>query len=350
MRVKRNFAAFLWAFCLLAMSVFSDPGAMRVSASDKELVALGGLFGVNVKTDGVLVTALSPFESEGRVVSPGEDAGLIPGDDILKINGIEVSGAQMLAQAIAASGGEATDLTVRRENRETTLSLTPLRADADGIYRAGIYVKDRMVGVGTMTFYDPENGTFAGLGHGICDTETETLLPVKNGEINRVKLDQVVKGQSGSPGELQCSFTGGVIGQVLSNHLTGVYGTLKAPPDFGKAYPVAAKDEVRLGAAEILCDVAQNGVQSYAAEISEICNPRSETKNLLVTVTDPRLLELTGGIVQGMSGSPIIQDGKLIGALTHVLVNHPDRGYGIYAENMLRETQDAFMGRMVAAS
>ena len=199
-------------------------------------------------------------------------------------------------------------------------------------------MRDSASGIGTVTFVDPESGLFGGLGHGVCDGDTGALVPLSRGSVLSVDLKGAVRGECGKPGELRGSFTGKRLGAVVTNSECGVFGILaKAPETPYAPMPVATAREVKEGSATVLCTLDGEGIREYAVEISHIDHSARPTKSFTVRVTDPALLEKTGGIVQGMSGSPIIQNGKLVGAVTHVLINDPTTGYGIFIENMLNQ-------------
>jgi stage IV sporulation protein B len=206
-----------------------------------------------------------------------------------------------------------------------------------------MWVRDSIAGIGTITYIEPESGEFAGLGHGICDTATGALLPISRGVVVHAEIRGIRKGAPGSPGELRGQFSSGRIGVLNMNAAQGVFGVLTELPVNvceETAVPIAMKEEILDGEATLLCTVDENGAKEYSVTIRKIKNGSGD-KNMEITVTDPELLEKTGGIVQGMSGSPLLQNGRLIGAVTHVLINNPAKGYGIYIENMLRAVQEA---------
>ena len=227
-----------------------------------------------------------------------------------------------------------------RDGKKYKARILPVKASADLKYKAGMWVRDSTAGIGTVTCYDPEDGSFAGLGHGIYDSDTQLLLPLLRGAVVDITLDDIIKGRNGHPGELKGTFGTEKTGTLLGNTPCGVYGVLAKKPQliYGKL-PCALKSEVQKGKASILSNVDGNGVKEYAVEIVKIYSGNEETKNFVIEVTDRELLEKTGGIVRGMSGSPIIQNGKLVGAVTHVLVNEPSKGYGIFIENMLAQAE-----------
>ena len=241
-------------------------------------------------------------------------------------------------QLLAENGEDAAALTVKRGSRTIELSAEPEK-DEDGEYRLGAWVPDSMAGIGTMTFFDPQSGTFGALGHGVTDVDTGQLLPLDHGSIMDASVKAVKKGERASPGELKGDFDlTRDSGTLYANTECGIFGKLSAEDAAkitGAALPIAKKDEVKTGRAAILATVSGNETREYDIEIEKIYSPSGSTRNLLLRVTDEELLAQTGGVVQGMSGSAILQDGKIIGAVTHVLLDDPSRGYGIFIENML---------------
>ena len=225
-------------------------------------------------------------------------------------------------------------MTVERCGVKKTLTLTPERAD-DGSYRLGITVRDGTAGIGTVTFIDPATGAFGGLGHGICDAESGEVIPMRDGAVTEVTLGGVKRGEVGKPGELHGVLRSRTTGVLYTNSDCGVFGHFDTLPTGKEALPIATRDEVKAGAATILSTVHGGEPCSYEVTIGDIDYQSDGTKSFTVKVTDPALIAMTGGIVRGMSGSPIIQNGKLVGAVTHVMVADPTEGYGIFIENML---------------
>ncbi|MBQ4546331.1 MAG: SpoIVB peptidase [Oscillospiraceae bacterium] len=310
---------------------------VSVTVTDQKIVKVCGTpFGVKMFTDGVLVVDFSKISAECGNCCPAEEAGLLEGDLIKKIDGGEVFTNEDVAEKIENSGGETLRITVIRNGETVSVSVTPeMLADGSG-YKAGFWVRDSSAGIGTLTFYDPENLSFAGLGHAVCDVDTGTVLPFSSGEIVTAAITKVKKGTAGAPGELGGTFTSTErLGTVKINNETGLYGTLEYEIG-GISVPLAPKQEIYEGAAVILSTIDGTETAEYDIVIEKISlSDDSLTKNMIIRVTDEDLIEVTGGIVQGMSGSPIIQDGKLVGAVTHVFVNDPTKGYAIFAENML---------------
>ena len=301
---------------------------------------LGTPFGMKLYTDGVLVIDITTVETVSGSISPGEDAGVKKGDYILSADGKQVLTNEELSAAVAASGGNRIKLVIKRGGTQKTVYVTPALSKETNSYRIGLWVRDSSAGIGTLTFYSPATGIVCGLGHGVCDEDTGDLLELKNGEIVSAEIVSVEKGSSGSPGQLKGRFTYGTIGKIDCNSEKGVYSVLKGKLGFSRLTETALKQEIRDGDAQILCTVDGREPQLYSCRIKKRSSAYlSATQNMTVTVTDPELLKLTGGIVQGMSGSPILQNGKLIGAVTHVLIDDPTTGYAIFAENMLKEAE-----------
>ncbi|MBQ4036752.1 MAG: SpoIVB peptidase [Clostridia bacterium] len=309
---------------------------VQVQAYPKTEVVVGGeLFGVRLRSRGLLVTALGEVETASGSRSPALEAGLKKGDLLLTADGVTLSTAAELSKVLAKSEGRAVTLALEREGKPLSLSLTPVSAADEGGYRAGIWVRDGAAGIGTVTFRDPVTGVFGGLGHGVCDGDTGLIFPLKDGDVAPARVIGIRKGENGAPGELRGRLEEDDLGDVLSNTSCGIFGKCAPLPD-AVTVPLGFREEVTVGDATILCTLTDGEKREYAVRIEEIPNPRGGDKNMVICVTDPALLAQTGGIVQGMSGSPILQNGKLVGAVTHVLVGDPARGYGIFIENMLK--------------
>ena len=303
---------------------------------DLKLVPCGDVFGVKFFTKGVIVIGSTEIETENGFVSPAQAAGIEKNDIITEVNGTEINTVEALAEVVEKSKGKPLTVSYTRENQVYETTLTPQLSLSDKKYKTGIWVRDSTAGIGTLTYYNPQNGCFAGLGHGICDIDTGELMPLLRGTIVDVNITDIVKGKSGSPGELKGVFETDKTGALIGNTDFGVYGMLdNSPTCVYEVMPVASRNEVEAGEATILSNVDGNGIKEYDVTLSKVDVRSDGTKCFVVEITDERLIELTGGIVQGMSGSPILQNGKIVGAVTHVLVGDPTKGYGIFIENML---------------
>lgn len=297
-----------------------------------QLVLGGTPFGIQLLAKGVMVVGIGKVESGKETCCPGKEAGLHLGDVILAVNSTPVSTNQALQSQISKSGGAPLTLTVEHSGKEKNLCLTPVLSE-DGVYRAGIWVRDSTAGLGTLTFSHPQTGVYAGLGHGVCDTDTGELIPLSSGQIVAASVQGSRKGKAGAPGELKGSLISSLpLGSLTLNCHHGVFGTLSTPLS-GQTLPLGYKQQVKEGEALVVCS-ADGTPKSYTCQIEKINLSQKTAQNMVIHITDPALIGLTGGIVQGMSGSPLVQDGKIIGAVTHVFVNDPTRGYGVFAETM----------------
>ena len=314
---------------------------MEIS-DDLRLYPGGQAVGVALHTDGLLVVGTSDLTG---VRSPARQAGLKPGDLITQANGKALTSTEELTSLVAELGEKPIQLSVMRGEAALSLSLTPKKDKQSGDFRIGAWVRDSTAGVGTLSFYGTLNQSqstvYGALGHSITDADTQQLLTVGYGEIMLADVVDVRKGQVGYPGELKGSFLREqrVLGDIQRNCVYGIYGDMTHPPAhplYPDGLPIGRKDAVHTGEASILCTVGPEGMKEYAVEIVETARQSAPAqRSLVLRVTDPELLEKTGGIVQGMSGSPILQDGRIIGAVTHVFVNDPTMGYGLYIEWML---------------
>ena len=310
---------------LLALLLSGGVGAARTDF----LIPGGETIGLQVQFGGVCVADLSESNPCAK------NAGLQKGDLICKIDDAPVTTAQELSEAVRRSEGRPLRLTVRRGAEEKTFRFAP-QLTKDG-WRLGLYVRDGINGIGTVTYYDPVTGAFGALGHGIG--EGDRLPQLRGGSVFDAQIVSVSRGRAGTPGALQgAAASGQAIGSIRRNTESGVFGTIRLPQK--QAIPVARAEEVRTGRASICSCVSGSAPQVYEINILQLDFQDAHDRNFLIEVTDPALLSATGGIVQGMSGSPIIQDGKLVGAVTHVLINQPSRGYGIFIENMLEAAQE----------
>lgn len=331
----RKIAAVLLILVCLAQvpAAAAEPGG---AAEAVRLVPVGEAIGIQVEASGLLVVGLTEVQTAQGPASPAWEAGLRTGDLITAVGPVSVSTAAQLRDALSLAEG-AVGVRFLRDGRQQQLSVSPALNQA-GEPELGVWLRSGLSGIGTMTYYDPETGFYGALGHAVSDAETGVVLPLKTGFIGNARLESIVRGQQGKPGELK----GGMgleapIGGVLRNTPQGVFGCVEKDglgALGGEAVEICPLREVRCGPAALLSDV-DGTVRTYEAEITRIYHGQDGSRDLLLTVTDPALLELTGGIVQGMSGSPILQDGRLVGAVTHVLVSDPTKGYCIGIERML---------------
>ena len=307
--------------------------SVKVAKLEDVKVYAGGVpFGIKFLTKGATVIG---FDDEGQ--NPAYKAGLRLHDTITKVNGKELSSSSELSSAIEK--GDEVELSFVRAGKAYKIRFKPRYSEEEKRYSLGIWLKDSGAGIGTLTYVLPD-GSFGGLGHGICDGDTGELTQISSGGVLGVTINGVEKGQRGTPGELKGYFNSSKTGTILKNSEVGVFGALSEIPESikGKSYSIGLKEELSEGKATILCTLDDNVMREYAIEIYGINRNAQGNKCFCVKVTDDALLSKTGGIVQGMSGSPIIQNGKLVGAVTHVLVNDPTAGYGIFIENMLSQS------------
>ncbi len=309
-------------------------------AQRRNLVPVGKTVGVTVGLEGVFVVNTAEFEDcEGKMCCPASDAGILPGDIITNINGENIKSAQDLEDVSSKTSDGEMLLTVKRNDEEKQLKLTAKKAMASDSYKLGLWIKDSSSGIGTLTYYDPETLEFGALGHGICDTDSN-LTAISNGVILNAEVASIKRGEKGCPGELIGVFTesGQKLGEVISNTSCGISGKMysrEVDSIKSAAVSTAERSELHEGDVSILSNIEGVNIEEYSAEIVKINKDTESEKSFVIKITDKGLIEKTGGIVRGMSGSPILQDGKLVGAITHVFVNDPTRGYGIFIENML---------------
>jgi stage IV sporulation protein B len=315
---------------------------VNVKQVEAPLVIPGGNpFGIKLITEGVMVVGLSDVDCCEGNISPAAKSGIKAGDIIISINGNKITCKEDIADAVMKSQGEKLVINVRRNSKILTFEITPKYSLSDACYKSGMWVRDSSAGIGTITFYDPNTKMFGGLGHPVCDSDTGEILPLHSGEVVPVTINGVNKGRSGQPGELIGSFSSNFsMGSLLLNNQSGLFGVLDSAPNKSYPMPIAYKQEVKRGKATILTTLKGNTPKEYEIEIEKVDFKGNElSKNMIIHITDAELLEQSGGILQGMSGSPIIQNGKIVGAVTHVFVNDPTRGYGIFAETMYNYTQ-----------
>lgn len=316
------------------------------SIESQKVFASGAPIGIKLKTNGIIIINVSGvFLEDGTKIIPAENAGLLTGDVLIKAGGKDLKNISDLTGIIKNSGGKPVDIIYRRQDIEYKTTITPIQSGEDDEYRIGVWVRDSSAGIGTLTFINHANNVYGALGHGINDIDTGSLLQVGSGTLMESNIKGIKKGIKGAPGELEGDFlnSSGIVGDIELNCEFGIFGKIDSKikkEKLGRLYSIGSHSAVTLGRATILTCLNGNQVEEYEIEIQRIArNDLSSTKNMVVQITDQRLLDSTGGIVQGMSGSPIIQDGRLIGAVTHVFINDPMRGYGVFIESMLSKAE-----------
>jgi len=308
------------------------------------IVPCGNTVGVKLYTDGVLIIGFSEFSDlNGRKISPAKEAGVREGDIIESINNKKVNNIEDLTEIVRISEGKPLNMRIIRKDKKIHYKITPLKPANENEYKLGMWVRDSTAGIGTLTFYNPDTQKFGALGHGITDVDTGELLKVGKGSILNSKIISVKKGEKGKPGELKGVFIqeGSDLGIIEKNCEFGIFGKLQGTITSPYAQPmqIGLRHQIKEGPAYILSNIEGDKVEKFNVTIQKVIRQNDQSsKGMIIKITDPRLLNATGGIVQGMSGSPIIQDDKVIGAVTHVLVNDPTRGYGVFIEWMLQNT------------
>ncbi len=306
-----------------------------------EIVAGGIAVGVSMDTRGIMVLGTGYVNgTENKVYEPAKGI-LQAGDMILQAGGKILKNKEDLMQVVEQSGEKSMEFLVDRNGVQQTVAITPVFSQEDNSCKIGIWVRDSTQGIGTITYFNPDNNTFGALGHGVYDVDTQELMQIKNGQITQSSIIDVKKGEKGEPGAL----TGNVgrdlvLGSIAINTEVGIYGTVedgKQSYFTGKKLPIALQQDIKEGKASILSNIEGEEVKEYDVEIESVNRySKNESKGMVIKITDEELLSKTGGIVQGMSGSPILQNDKIVGAVTHVFVNEPTKGYGIFIENMLK--------------
>jgi len=337
-------------------------GNQRVSPSESEIKLLGVIpvktatitqtepskvyvsgesFGIKLYTDGVIVVGTKDVQVSGGKCNPAKEAGLEKGDIIVSINGEKMVSSTQVEEVFNDNNGNEYKIKVKRNGNYKTFTLKPVYSQSEGKYKVGVWVRDSTAGIGTVTFYNPANSTIAALGHPITDVDTNEIMPILNGEAVQAKVTKLYKSRDGETGSLCCDFLSNSIGTLSLNSNCGIYGKYSCSVSDRKLYEVAVSQEIEKGAAKLICTIDGSGPKEYSVEVIRVSyRENNSEKNMVIKVTDKELIQKTGGIVQGMSGSPIIQNGKLIGALTHVIVDNPEKGYAIFAEKMVAETDN----------
>ena len=325
---KHRLSAWLLA-AVFALSLCVQP--VWASPAERTVIPVGKAVGIKLFSDGVLVVGLAEGDTPARA------CGLREGDIITALDGCSVDSTEQVQSLLSAAAGKPMTLTVRRGSAALSLTAAAHQSPA-GAWQLGAWIRDSMAGIGTLTYYDPATGQYGALGHGITDVDTAQLMPLASGSIMETSVRAVKRGAKGDPGELKGDFSvQRDVGTVTVNSDGGIFGTV-ADAGFltgGTPVPVASPSQVKTGRATILATVHGDDTAEYTVDIVRVYGDGASTRNMLLHITDQRLLDATGGIVQGMSGSPILQNGRIVGAVTHVLLNDPTRGYGIFIENML---------------
>lgn len=306
------------------------------------VVPLGNAIGMKLYTKGVLVVGMSQIETDkNEKKKPYENSGIEQGDTILEINNNIVGNTEDLIKEVENSKGNTINIKYLREDKTMQTDITPVKSK--NTYKIGLWVRDAAAGVGTLTFYEPSTNLFMALGHGISDIDTEEIVNIANGELVTANIVSITKGRKGYPGEIRGTIDEGkTIGTIYKNTNFGVYGTVKnknyLEADLTQEMEVAPRNEIKEGKAQIICQLENSAKKKYDIEIEKVyINNNQNNKSMLIKITDKELLEKTGGIIQGMSGAPIIQEEKFVGAVTNVLVNDPTQGYGVFADIMIKE-------------
>lgn len=309
--------------------------------AEQKVMVSGEVFGIKLYTDGVIVVGIQEVQTDSGKKSPSGSAGIEVGDIIVAIDGENVYTSDQVQSILGANNGGSFEVKIKRGERYRDYTVTPVYCEREGCYKAGMWVRDSTAGIGTITFYNKQSGIFAALGHQINDIDTKEIMPMLDGEAVKATVSKIEKSTRGTTGSLECDFTNQTLGKLLSNTDCGIYGAYAEISECAKEYPVAAIQEVKKGKATLISTVEKGQPKKYEIEITHIgFNENNREKNMIVKVTDKDLINKTGGIVQGMSGSPIIQNGKLVGALTHVIVGNPQKGYAVFAQTMAEESNN----------
>ena len=308
-----------------------------------KVVPMGNLIGAKLYTSGVLVVGMSEIQGDDQQKhKPYEGSGIEEGDMIVEMDSKKIANTDELVETVNSSKGKVIQIKYMRNDETITTSIQPIKSE-DNEYKLGLWVRDAAAGVGTLTFYEPSTGKFAALGHGIVDVDTGDIINIANGELVTSNLVAIKKGEKGTPGEIKASIDSGVtIGNISKNTNFGVFGLVSNKNNLNlngaKEYEVALRSEIQTGEAEIICELENEKKEQYKIEISKIYTSNNyDNKSMMIKITDERLLQKTGGIIQGMSGSPIIQNGKFVGAITNVLVSDPTTGYAIFGDLMVKQ-------------
>lgn len=323
-KIKKTFIIILTSFIM----------PISILAYSEYIIAGGENVGIEINCEGVMVVGL--YEIDGKYKA--SEAGIKVGDIITSINNQNISNIDEMTNIISESKDKI-EIGFIRNNKldHATLELTK---DENNVYKTGLYVKDQIKGIGTLTYIDPNTKLFGALGHEIIEKTTGKILEVKDGKLYNSEVTNIEPSRDGNPGEKNAVFKETTIGNIKENTNKGIFGTYQEKIPEKKLYKVALPSEIKIGEAKILTVLDKEEIKEYKINILKISETKEKTKNLLFEITDEELLEKTGGIIQGMSGSPIIQNEKIIGAVTHVVVDNPEKGYGIFITNMLEEAEN----------
>lgn len=309
------------------IAVYNLQKDIETKVENMEIVLGGDAVGIKLLATGVLVVGVDR-----------QDIGIEIGDIILEVNGTKIESNDELIKFVNESNGNNLDLKINRQGKEFNTSVTPNYDNLANAYKLEMWVKDSSAGVGTITFYDKKSGKFGALGHAVTETKENYILPITSGGITKTEIYSVKKGIAKVPGELKGTLTNDTLGDIAGNTDKGVYGKVYDTSSINKeSIEVLPKSKIKEGKASIFCTLDDNEIKEYSIEIEKVLLTSSGNKNMIIKITDEKLLEKTGGIIQGMSGSPIVQDGKLVGAVTHVFLNDPTKGYGVFIENMIED-------------
>ncbi len=312
--------------------------------NDIKVIPGGSITGIKLYVDGVLVVGKSDvLGNDNKIYKPINKTDIKAGDIITKVNDVAIENSYDLIEYLSNCSGEELTVEYQRNNNSFRQTITPIKSKDDGKYKLGLWVKDGAIGIGTISFYQQDTNTFGALGHGITDIDTGKLVESKEGKLVNAKIISITKGKRTVPGELKGIFneenSNGKIVSNSNNGIYGIYNELNVLDKYKEGINVAKREEIKVGDATILCTVADK-IEEFNIKIEKIYNDNDSNKNMVIKITDERLLEKTGGIVQGMSGAPIIQNNKFVGAVTHVLVSDPTKGFAILGENMLKQIND----------
>lgn len=308
---------------------------------DVEVIPVGEIVGIKLYTNGVLVVGTASIEGcDGKIYKPYQECGIQEGDSITHINGKEITSAEDMMEEINVLADNSVELTFIHDNEIKTGKIVPVK-NKENLYKIGLWVRDSAAGVGTVTFYNEETKCFAALGHGITDVDTGEILSTSSGEIDGAQILSIIKGEKNEPGKIEGTIRSNImIGNIYNNTQFGIFGVIKNTENlnlnFNRKMKIASRNEIKTGEAICLSNI-DGEVKEYKLNITKIYqNNNYDNKSMLITITDENLINKSGGIVQGMSGSPIIQNGKFVGAITHVLVNNPTVGYAVFGDLMLK--------------